>query len=321
MLTPDSPRPEPSTPDRQSDEPPPPIEIPSHEAVLEDEFYGPPPEWLPENEGYLELEAAFHRLQEAQRRAELTVPTTVCGGLDLGADAARRITTMADTARRDGATINTLHGSLASLRRDLAASRAEVAQLRGGGGGSSSTADAQRGDVAALTKERDDALASLSSIQSERDAALKSVADVTAERDSRQVSLETVTTERDTARSNLQASQATLTRVRGELSAARTNSTSVQTVQTELDGVRAELTSAEEDLASVRADLAAARTARAAADRRATRILSAVQSQLGTLVTDLGTQVQEAADAVGAEARNAANDEGSSSNANKRRRT
>ena len=131
--------------------------------------------------------------------------------------------------------------------------------------------------------------------------------------------LTAVTAERDTAKTDLTASEANLTRIRGELATARAGSSSVAAVQAELDGVRVELTAAETDLAGVRTELATARTARAAADRRATRIVSAVQAQLGELVTTLGDQVQEAADAVGEEARKAASGE-SSSNSNKRAR-
>ena len=75
----------------------------------------------------------------------------------------------------------------------------------------------------------------------------------------------------------------------------------------------------EADLVDVRTDLSTARTARATADRRATRIVSAVQAQLDELVTTLNEQVQEATDAVGEEARKASAGE-SSSNLNKRPR-
>ena len=315
VLTPDSPRPVSGFSNEQ--DPPPPLERPDEEAVLEDEFYGPPPTWLPAHEGYEALESAFFRLQSAYRRAELTVPATVCDGLDLACAGARRLATLSSTVSAQEARIHNLTVARDSLRSDVTRMAEENTRLRHSG--SSSTADAQRGLVASLTQERDAARASLSSAESERDAARAALAAMEAERDAALASVSAVTSERDASRADLSASQAALTRVRGDLVAARTGNSGAQALQAELDGVRAELTSAESDLASVRTELATARAARAAADRRATRVFSAVQSQLGELVTAMNEEVQAAADAVGEEARKAFAGEGSS-NPNKRAR-
>jgi len=331
VLAPDSPRPLPSTADNEPTEPPPPVEIPPQEAQLEDEFYGPPPDWLPESEGYHELEAAFRRLQAAHRGAQLAVPDTVCAGLDLGVASARQVSDLTAEARRDKSAIDRLSHDMEQVRRDLREARAEVTRLSASG--SSSDVDVLRGQLAACQSERDAARAAVVAAGSARDEArralvvmttardesVESLSRVTAECDDVRASLVVVTEERDAARAELSASQAALSRVRGELAVARTGSSGMQTVQAELDGVREELTAVQADLTAVRADLVAARTARAAADRRATRVLSTVQSELSTLVTDLNAQVQEVADGVGEEVRKAFDGEGSS-NPNKRLR-
>ena len=344
VLAPNSPRPVPNLPGMDDGEPEPPLERPPNEADLQDEFYGPPPEWLPAHEGYLDLEAAFHRLQAAYRRAELTVPVTVCGGLDLACDGARRITELMERMREVTASLNNVTVNRNNLRQELASSREEVSRLRQTG--SSSSADSLRADVASMTaerdrarvqsatlavqrdealtsllsvtSERDTARASLATAESERDAARTALAAMESERDAALASAAAVTAERDTSLANLAVSQASLVRVRGELAIARTSS-GTGAAQAELSGVRAELADVEADLTGVRTELAAARTARASADRRATRIVAAVQAQLGELVTTLGERVQEAADEVSEEARKAAAGE-SSTNPHKRLR-
>ena len=314
LLPANSPRPVPNVSAPEDDEAQP-LEYEPGEALLQHEFYGPPPDWLPEQEGYHELEDAFYRLQAAHRSVEvLPVPNTVCGGLELAAHNVRRVRELTQSVRSFETANHNLTVNRNNLRDELSTVREENTRLRHAG--SSSSADARLG---AIAQERDAARASLATVESERDTARAALAAMEAERDAALQSVTALTAARDAACADLTASQAALTRVRGELTAARTGGSSVQAVQTELDGVRAELTAVESDLTAARADLATARTARAAADRRATRIVSAVQSQLGELVTTLSDQVQTAADEVAEEARKAAAGE-SSSNSNKRPR-